>query len=516
MDWSLKHCEIENPYTILFPKPFEVNVIKDSWDSIKNEILKINFPEDWSIGEARRIFTPKHRFGYRIATQLDPIDDIIYLAIVYEMGEELEKSRIPKSQNIVFSNRFAPSTEGKLWDEDCNYSKFEERTKEFVESGDYNYIVEADIADYFPRVYRHILINALRQNTSKYEHLSSLKKLLSSLFQSVSYGIPVGNSASFLLAEVMIDSIDRRLIDEGFAYCRYVDDFRLFCKTEKEAFHHLEFLASLIFNNLGLTLQQHKTKILPIEQYKIIQNFSKDATLPISQKFIDFLENEVVFSKPYQIINFEQLTTEVRNKFDRFDYNEIINEQLSQEKSNIHLIRVVLNTLSNTNNLIAIQNILNNIDKFYPVMGTLLLYFSKINNYDNTVMEDIGSQLIKILRESYLGESKFIRMWIIYLFTQRSEWGGVDEFVSLYNEYNDEFTKRELILAMGKAKKSYWFTAERKDFPTGFTGWVRRAFLRAYSCVVNDEKKHWYNSIKKRELNFLDEAVINWAKKNPC
>lgn len=272
---------------------------------------------------------------------------------------------------------------------------------------------------------------------------------------------------------------------------------------------------TVIFDNLGLTLQQHKTKILPIEQYKRIHNIPMDATLPISQKFIEFLENEVKFSDPYQIIDFEQLTTEVRIKFDQFDYDEILNEQLSLEKSNIYLIRVVLNTLSNTNNLIAIKNILNHIDKFYPVMSTLLLYFSKITNYDKIIMEDIGSQLIDILRNSYLGESKFIRMWIIYLFTQNREWGGADEFVSLYNEYDDEFTKRELILAMGKAKKHYWFTAERRNFPANFTCWVRRAFLRAYSCVEKDEKKHWYNSIKKTNLDFLDKAVIDWAKKNP-
>ncbi|KKN48022.1 hypothetical protein LCGC14_0657080 [marine sediment metagenome] len=431
------------------------------------------------------------------------------------MGEELENSRIPKLQNIIFSNRFAPSTDGKLWDEDYNYKKFDEKTQELVNSGNFTYIVEADIADYFPRIYKHVLFNALAEKTGKDQHLKSLKKLLGDVFQNVSYGIPVGNSASFLLAEVMIDSIDRRLVDEGFTYCRYVDDIRLFCKSEKEAYHHLEFLASLIFNNLGLTLQQHKTKILSLDHYERIHTIPINATPPISQTFIDFLENEVEFSDPYQIIDFEQLSTEIRTRFDQFDYNEIINEQLSLEQSNIRLIRVVLNVLSNTPNLIAIQNILTHIDKFYPVMGTLLLYFSKIRKFDNRTMVDFGSQLINILRDSYLGESKFIRMWIIYLFTQNNKWGGADEFIRLYNSYNDDFTKRELILAMGKAKKTYWFTAERKDFPTRFTCWVRRAFLRAYSCVAEDEKKHWYDSIKRRNLDFLDEAVIDWAKKNP-
>jgi hypothetical protein len=34
---------------------------------------------------------PKSRVGFRVATQLDPLDSIIYAAIIYEAAPKLEK-----------------------------------------------------------------------------------------------------------------------------------------------------------------------------------------------------------------------------------------------------------------------------------------------------------------------------------------------------------------------------------------------------------------------------------------
>lgn len=210
LDWSLEYCKQENHFTNIFPKPFEIEVIKANWNSIKKEILKFKFPKDWKIRESRKIFAPKHQFGFRLCTQLDPVDEIIYSAIVYEMGEDLENSRINKNRNIVFSNRFSPSNDGKLWDENYNHSKFDEKTNSIINSGDYEYIILADIADFFPRIYTHILENSLIRATGKRAHIESIKRLLKTIYQNVSYGIPVGSEISFLLAETMLDSIDRR------------------------------------------------------------------------------------------------------------------------------------------------------------------------------------------------------------------------------------------------------------------------------------------------------------------
>jgi hypothetical protein len=89
-----------------------------------------------------------------------------------------------------------------------------------------------------------------------------------------------------------------------------------------------------------------------------------------------------------------------------------------------------------------------------------------------------------------------------------------NELLDLYRRNDDDFTRRELILALGAAGKHLWFSSERKKFPSQFTSWQRRAFLKAYSCVHEDESDHWYKSLKMNaDLDILDRIIINWMHK---
>ena len=42
-------------------------------------------------------------------------------------------------------------------------------------------------------------------------------------------------------------------------------------------------------------------------------------------------------------------------------------------------------------------------------------------------------------------------------------------------------------------------------------GWQRRAFLKAYNCVHEDESYHWYKLMKMNtNLDILDKTIIKW------
>ncbi len=93
------------------------------------------------------------------------------------------------------------------------------RSEELIEESKDNtfgnqYVVIADIADFFPRIYSHPLENALTECTNKNNHVLKIKRMLSDWNFSVSYGIPVGQSATRLLAEIVLDDVDRALISE--------------------------------------------------------------------------------------------------------------------------------------------------------------------------------------------------------------------------------------------------------------------------------------------------------------
>ncbi len=60
LDWSLSHCTREFPTLSLFPKLFELEVIKENWSQGKGNILSAKFPKDWTVQESRELFAPKH------------------------------------------------------------------------------------------------------------------------------------------------------------------------------------------------------------------------------------------------------------------------------------------------------------------------------------------------------------------------------------------------------------------------------------------------------------------------
>ncbi len=77
----------------------------------------------------RRLLTPKHRYGFRIATQLDPLDCILFTALVYEIGPDIENYRIDKRMRVSFSNRFLPNQEGDMYDKDYNWNEYQKKKR---------------------------------------------------------------------------------------------------------------------------------------------------------------------------------------------------------------------------------------------------------------------------------------------------------------------------------------------------------------------------------------------------
>lgn len=248
LDWALKHIEKYGD-TNIFPVPFEYEAIRYLWNKETKELPNgSNFKEyirsqdvlNWTVRSFKRSLTPKHKYGFRLSTLLDPLDTLIYTALVYEIGEDIEARRVPIEKNVSFSYRFKPNDDGRMFDPKVNYSKFLDYCTSKVDlfTGDdsIQYVVVADIADFYPRIYLHPLENALSSCTIKTNHATAIKKILNSWNFSISYGIPVGQSASGLLAELTLNDIDEGLLSEGVDFCRYVDDFRIFCNTKKEAY----------------------------------------------------------------------------------------------------------------------------------------------------------------------------------------------------------------------------------------------------------------------------------------
>ncbi len=167
--------------------------------------------------------------------------------------------------------------------------------------------------------------------------------------------------------------------------------------------------------------------------------------------------------------------------------------------------------LGQINNKEGISLVLKNLETLYPVFKDVVLYIQEIRRLNTAQRQGIGEDLIELLqKDSLVGYLEYHKCWVLNLFTHDTEWDNEKCFVELYNLHTDEFSRRELILAMGRAGQHYWFKSNKKNI-TQFRPWEKRAFLAAASCLPGDEAKHWYCA-NKESLDILESSVVKWAK----
>ena len=92
LDWALSHALLKGDTDIL-PHAFEFQALKHNWDDVKKHLLDQDIL-GWSSRPLRRCLSPKRRYGFRIATQIDPLDFLVFSALTYEIGEDLESHRL--------------------------------------------------------------------------------------------------------------------------------------------------------------------------------------------------------------------------------------------------------------------------------------------------------------------------------------------------------------------------------------------------------------------------------------
>jgi hypothetical protein len=103
LDWALEHAA-QFGDTDVFPIPFEFEAIRHCWHDLRT-FLASQDVLNWMVRPHRIALAPKSQLGFRVFTQLDPLDFLIYSALLKEICEDIESRRVPISNNVVFSYR---------------------------------------------------------------------------------------------------------------------------------------------------------------------------------------------------------------------------------------------------------------------------------------------------------------------------------------------------------------------------------------------------------------------------
>ena len=230
--WALKHLLLEGD-TDLFPRPFELEALKYNWSTIVAQLGRLDLANYvWSSG--RKFIVYKGGFAFRNATQLEPLDSLIFASIVKHIGKRIEKARPPVSEKRVFSYRFDPQSDGRLYGKENKWHEFWQGSLFRARKPGVSWVAIADITDYYNQIYHHAVQRQLVQAGVRRDLADLIERqVLGKTTHGISRGVPIGPHSSHIFAECALIPIDQSLLARGQEFCRYVDDYHFFCSTEE-------------------------------------------------------------------------------------------------------------------------------------------------------------------------------------------------------------------------------------------------------------------------------------------
>ena len=469
LKWALKSIQ-KHFDTYVFPMPFEYEAINAFQNEVIDHLRGIDILNE-GIRDYRTALTPKSALGFRICTQLDPLDSIISHAIIYEIADEIERARLPKAQEQVFSFRLFPQEDGTMYDPDYDWNTYLNKANRIIEQEDYSYVLVTDISDFYPSIYLHnietSLFEAVRAS-GRSSHVQVLINYLKAMHLNQTHkGIPVGPQFSRPIAELVLDDIDRQLVSNDIYFIRFVDDYLLFAKSEIEAYRNLAFLAQVLYDNRNLKLNEKKTETLTTEQFK--KKFLKKNTdierESIVNNLNDLLEEMGISTDPYEDIDLDDLDDASLEKIKALNLELILNTELEKKEPDLSLLSFLIANFARIDNTNVAQIILDdeNICKLFPKLRTIINYLERVRSFSNKQKLEIGDKVLNLVTSSFIGQLEFNRMWFLNLFSKSTEWDHETKFEELLRKYNDPLTKRELLLALGRASNIRFYRANKNS-----------------------------------------------------
>lgn len=513
LDWALRHALLLGD-TDLFPRAFEYEAIQYCWSDVKQR-LQAEDALKWRVRPHRVALSAKAQLGFRVITQLDPLDFLMFAALVREVCQDIEARRIPITKEVVFSHRVQPSIDGRLYSNQIGYPQFVDRADELTEfPTDVTHVAVTDISDFYARIYHHRLQGALDSATRSTNHVLAIMGLLSGWNGTETFGIPVGSAPARLLAEALLCDVDDSLLANGVKFIRFNDDYRIFAKTFTEAYRHLAILADVLYRNHGLTLQKEKTHLLDTESFRrrFISSAARKEMDSLRDRF-GALVRELKLTDAYEPIDYESLDEEQQQAIDSLNLLALLREELEANQPDYSLIRFVLRRFAQLNDDSLVDMLLENIEVVHPVFPDIVRYLLALTDLGQGRRHEIGREVLHLLETALIAELPWHRMWALELFARSTSWNHADQFIRLLAQNTDLLVRRKLILALGRAGQTHWFQGRWRSLFEE-SAWPRRALIAGASCMQKDPRKHWYKSIADR-TDMLEDAVARWAKAHP-
>ena len=166
--------------------------------------------------------------------------------------------------NTVFDKEFSPNSYGFRPGRSAHQAI--KAARKHIEEG-YCWTVDLDLEKFFDQINHDKLMSLVARKVKDKRVLKLIRKYLEAgiMMNGIKVqnekGTPQGGPLSPLLANIMLDELDRELDRRAHRYCRYADDCNIYVKSRKAGERVLESITRYIEEKLKLKVNRNKSAV---------------------------------------------------------------------------------------------------------------------------------------------------------------------------------------------------------------------------------------------------------------
>lgn len=221
--------------------------LRRHWEKVRGALLEGTYKPS----PARRKEIPKESGGVRLLGIPTVLDRLIQQAIAQVLMILWE----PMFSEYSYGFRPGRSAHMAI-----------EQARKYVEAG-YTYVVDIDLSKFFDRVHHERLMARLAGRIQDKRVLKLIRAYLNSgtmvgeVIEQAKEGTPQGGPLSPLLANIVLDELDKELERRGLRFVRYADDVAIYVRTPKAAERVKRSVSRFITGRLKLVVNEQKSAV---------------------------------------------------------------------------------------------------------------------------------------------------------------------------------------------------------------------------------------------------------------